>query len=162
NRPLVQARMLEGMGRIYSNAVRIPEAKVAYERSLALRRANGAGESSEAATTLLHLANALRILGSYAAADSASWQALRILHKANGETDPSTADAYQMLSMLAVYRSDLRASEAYARRSVEIRTAAYGADDPRNAYALEMLGGALRRLGRYEEGEPYMRQAIAL
>ncbi len=50
--------------------------------------------------------------------------------------------------MLAVYRSDLGISETYARRSVEIRTAAYGADDPRIAYAVDMLGGALRRLGR--------------
>jgi tetratricopeptide (TPR) repeat protein len=111
---------------------------------------------------LIHLANTLRITGSYAAADSAAWQALHIFEKLNGPSDPSTADAWQMLSMLAVYRSDLVASESYARRSVEIRTAAYGADDPRNAYAVEMLGGALRRLGRYDEGERSMRQAIAL
>jgi serine/threonine-protein kinase len=162
NHPLVQARMLEGMGRIYENAVQIADAKRAYERSLALRRANGAGESAEAATTLLHLANTLRITGSYAAADSAAWQSLRIYETLNGPSDASTADAWQMLSMLAVYRSDLVASEAYARRSVEIRTAAYGADDPRLAYAVDMLGGALRRLGRYDEGERYMRQAITL
>jgi serine/threonine-protein kinase len=162
SRPLVQARMLEGMGRIYQNAGRHTDAKVAYERSLALRRANGAGESAEAATTLLHLADALRVLGSYTAADSAAWQALRIYEKANGPADPAAADAWQMLSMLAVYHSDLRVSEAYARRSVEIRAAAYGMDDPRIAYAVEMLGGALRRLGRNEEGERYMRQALAL
>jgi serine/threonine-protein kinase len=162
NHPLVQARMLEGMGRIYENAVKIPDAKAAYERSLALRRANGAGETAEVAATLLHLANTLRIIGSYPAADSASWQALHIYEKSNGASDPSTADAWQMLSMLAVYRSDLTASELYARRSVDIRTAAYGADDPRNAYAVEMLGSALRRIGRYDEGERYMRRAITL
>jgi eukaryotic-like serine/threonine-protein kinase len=162
SRPLVQARMLEGMGRIYQNAGRLSDAKQAYERSLALRRANGAGESAEAATTLVHLANTLRVIGRYATADSAAWQALRIFEKVNGPSDPSAADAWQMLSMLAVYRSDLRASEAYARRAAELRVAAYGADDPRTAYAVEMLGGALRRLGRYEEGERYMRQAIAL
>ncbi len=162
NHPLVQARVLEGMGRIYENAVQIADAKLAYERSLALRRANGTGESAEAATTLIHLANTLRITGSYEAADSAAWQSLHIFEKLNGASDPSTADAWQMLSMLAVYRSDLVASETYARRSVEIRTAAYGADDPRNAYAIEMLGGALRRLGRNDEGERYMRRAIVL
>jgi tetratricopeptide (TPR) repeat protein len=162
NHPLVQARVLEGLGRIYENAVQIADANLAYERSLALRRANGAGESAEAATTLLHLANTLRITGSYAAADSAAWEALHIYEKLNGPSDPSTADGWQMLSMLAVYRSDLRASESYARRSVDIRAAAYGADDPRLAYAVEMLGLALRRIGRYDEGERYMRQAITL
>jgi serine/threonine-protein kinase len=162
NHPLVQARMLEGMGRIYQNAGRFADAKLAYERSLALRHANGAGETAEAATTLIHMANTLRTLGSYPAADSAAWQALRISEKVNGPTDPLSADAWQMLSMLAVYRSDIRGSEDYARRSVNIRVAAYGADDPRIAYSLEMLGGALRRLGRYEEGERYMRQAMAL
>jgi serine/threonine protein kinase len=162
NRPLVQARMLEGMGRIYQNAGRLTDAKLAYERSLALRRANGAGESAETAATLLYMSNTLRFLGRYAAADSVAWQALRISEKVSGPGDPSAADAWQMLSMLAVYRSDIRASEEYARRSVNIRIAAYGADDPRIAYALEMLGGAVHRLGRQEEGERYMRQALAL
>ena len=162
NRPLVQARMLEGIGRIYQNAGRFTEAKQAYDRSLVLRRANGAGESAEAATTLIHMANTLRVAGSYAAADSAAWQALRIYEKANGPEDPSAAEAWQMLSMLAVYRSDFRATEAYARRSADIMIAAYGADDPRIAHALEILGGALHRLGRYEEGERYMRQALVL
>jgi len=161
-RPLVQARMLEGIGLIYQNAGRFAEAKQAYERSLDLRRANSAGESPEAATTLLHMANTLRVTGSYAAADSAAWQALRTYEKVNGPADPSVADAWQMLSMLAVYRSDIRATEAYARRSADIMVAAYGADDPRIAHALEVLGGALHRLGRYEEGERYMRRALVL
>jgi eukaryotic-like serine/threonine-protein kinase len=162
NRPLVQARMLEGMGRIYQNSWRLSNAKLAYERSLALRRANGAGESPEVATTLIHMANTLRSLGSYATADSVARQALRISERVNGPSDPATADAWQMLSMLAVYRDDIRASEVYARRSVDIRVAAYGADDPRIAYSLEMLGRALRRLGRDEEGERYVREALAL
>jgi eukaryotic-like serine/threonine-protein kinase len=162
NSPLVQARMLEGMGRIYQNSGRFADAKLAFERSLALRRANGGGESAEAATTLLYMANTLRLLGSYPAADSGALLALRISERVNGPADPSTADAWQMLSMLAVYRGDISASEAYARRSVDIRVAAYGPDDPRIAYALEMLGGALHRLGRYDEGERYMRQALAL
>ena len=162
NRPLVQARMLEGLGRIYQNAGRFAEAKQSYERSLVLRRANGAGESAEAASTLLHMANTLRVTGSYAAADSAAWQALRIYQKVNGPADPSVANAWQMLSMLAVYRSDIRATEANARRSADIMVAAYGADDPRVGPAFELLGGALQRLGRYEEGERYMRQALAL
>ena len=162
NRPLVQARMLDGMGRIYQNWGRLADGKLAYERSLALRGANGGGESAEAATTLLHLANTLRLLGNYAGADSAAWRALRIREKVNGPADPSTADAWQMVSMLAVYRGDIRATEAYARRATDILVAAYGADDPRIAYSLEMLGGALHRLARYEDGERYMRQALAL
>ena len=162
NSPLVQARMLEGIGRIYQNAGRFAEAKQSYERSLVLRRANGAGESAEAATTLLQMANTLRVTGSYPAPDTAAWEALRIYEKVNGPADPSAADAWQMLSNLAVYRSDLRATEAYARRSADIMVAAYGADDPRAAYSLEMLGGAVHRLGRYEEGERYMRRAFAL
>jgi serine/threonine-protein kinase len=162
NRPLMQARMLEGMGRIYQNLGRFTDAKLALEHSLALRRANGGSESPEVATTLLQMASTLRTLGKYAAADSVAWQALRISEKVNGPADPATADAWQMLSMLAVYREDIRASEVYARRSVSIRVAAYGADDPRIAYSLEMLGRALRRLGRDEEGERYLRQGLAL
>jgi serine/threonine-protein kinase len=162
NRPLMQARMLEGIGRIYQNLGRFTDAKLALERSLALRRANGGSESPEVATTLLQMATTLRTLGKYAAADSVAWQALRISEKVNGPADPSTADAWQMLSMLAVYREDIRNSEVYARRSVNIRVAAYGADDPRIAYSLEMLGRALRRLGRDEEGERYLRQGFAL
>jgi serine/threonine-protein kinase len=162
DRPLVQARMLDGMGRIYQNAGRLSESRQAYERSLALRRGKGAAESAEIVPTLLHLASVLRVLGVYAAADSTTWTALRISEKVNGPGDPATADAWQMLSMLAVYRSDLRDAEVYARRSMDLRVAAYGPDDPRIAFSVEMLGGALRRLGRNEEGVRYMRQALAL
>jgi serine/threonine protein kinase len=162
NNPLVQARMLEGIGRIYVNAGRFTEGLSSFERSLALRRANGEGESAPAATTLLHMANTLRVSGRYAAADSAARQSLRIFEKVNGPADPSLADAWQMLSMLAVYRSGLLAAEAYARHAVDIDIAAYGADDPRSAHAIEMLGGALNRLERYDEGERYMRQALVL
>ena len=162
SRPLVQARMLDGIGRIYQNAGRFAEAKSSFERSLALRRANGAGESAQTATTLLHFATTLRVIGSYPAADSAAWQALHIYENVNGRGDPSVADAWQMLSILAVYRSGLRDAEAFARRSAEITVAAYGPDDPRAAPAIELLGGSLNRLGRYEEGERYMRQAFTL
>jgi serine/threonine protein kinase len=162
NYPLVQARMLEGIGRIYVNAGHFAEGLSSFERSLALRRANGEGESAQAATTLLHMANTLRVSGRYAAADSAAKQSLRIFEKVNGPADPSLADAWQMLSMLAVYRSGLLAAEAYARHAVDIDIAAYGPDDPRSAYAIEMLGGALIRLERYAEGERYMRQALVL
>ena len=162
NRPLMQAHMLEGIGRIYQNAGRYAEAKSSFERSLALRRANGAAETAQAATTLIHMANTLRVIGSYPAADSAAWQALHIYEKVNGPADPSVAEAWQMLSMLAVYRSDIRDAEVYARRSADIVVAAYGPDDPRAAYPIELLGGALHRLGRYEEGERYMRQALVL
>ena len=162
NRPLVQARMLEGMGRVYENSGRLADAKLAYERSLALRRANGVGDSAAAAMTLLHMANTLRLLGSYGDADSASWQSLRIFEKVKGPADPSAAQAWQMLSMVAVYRSDIRASEVYARRAVDILVAAYGAEDPRIGYALETLAGALNRLGKFDEGERYMRRALAM
>jgi serine/threonine-protein kinase len=162
NRPLVQARMLEGMGRVYENSGRLKESKLAYERSLALRRSNGVGDSADAATTLIHMANTLRLLGSYAAADSAAWQALRIFERVNGPAHPSAASAWQMLSMIAVYRSDIRASETYARKSVDILVAAYGPNDPRIGYALETLAGALNRLGKNDEGERYMRQALTL
>jgi tetratricopeptide (TPR) repeat protein len=161
NYPLVQARMLEGMGRIYQNAGRFAEARSSFERSLALSRANGTADSAQTATALLHMANTLRVMGNYPAADSAAWQALHIYENVNGPGDPSVAEAWQMLSMLAVYRSDLRDAEVYARHSADINVAAYGADDPRAAFAVEMLGIALHRLGRYEEGERYMRQALA-
>ena len=162
NRPLMQARMLEGMGRVYENSGRLGEARLAYERSLALRHANGAGDSSDAATTLLHMANTLRLLGSYKSADTAAREALRIFETVNGSTHPSTAAAWQMMSMIAVYRSDIRESETYARRSVDILVAAYGLNDPRVGYSLETLAGALNRLGKHDEGERYMRQALAL
>jgi serine/threonine-protein kinase len=162
NRPLMQARMLDGMGRVFNNAGRLAEATRAYEQSLALRRSNGAEESAESAVTMLHMANTLRLLGRYQDADSAAWRALRISQNVNGPDDPATADAWQMLSMLAVYDSDVHASEEYARRSLDIRIAAFGADDPRIAFSLEMLGGALQRLHRYAEGEASMRRALVL
>ena len=132
--PLVQARMLEGIG------PHLPERGTIRRRETGLRalaraapRQRCRGDSAEAATTLLQLANMLRITGRYAGrrlgrVGGASH--LREVEWPGGSVD--VADAWQMLSMLAVYRSDLAAGRPTPDVPWTFGIAAYGADDPRH------------------------------
>jgi eukaryotic-like serine/threonine-protein kinase len=160
--PLVQARMLDGMGRVYRAVGRFPDARLALGRSLELRRANANGRSAEAATTMMHLADVLRMQGDYPAAESLSRAALSMRRDVLGRDHPSVADIIAQLAGLAVYRGALVEAESLARDALALRKATLPPDDPRIGTGLELLSATLRRRGERPEAEQRLEEAIAL
>jgi len=161
SQPLVQARMLDGMGRVYRAVGRYPDARAALERAVALRRANG-GESAELATSMVQLADVLRLLGAYPAAESTSREALTVREHALGPTHPALADVVAQLAGLAVYRGALVEAESLARDALARRRATLAPDDPRIAGGLELFSATLRRRGSTAEAEERLEEAIGL
>ncbi|MFL5579076.1 MAG: tetratricopeptide repeat protein [Gemmatimonadaceae bacterium] len=161
--PLVQARMLDAMGRLYYALGRYGDARDAYERSIALRRANHGG-ALETATTLIRLGRVLRTLGRAEEAEVLTTEALEKRRAVLGARHPAVAEALEELRSVAIYRGQLAPAEALAREAVAIReeVTAAGADARPLANSYFYLGSTLRRRGKSIEAERRLRQAIAM
>ena len=160
--PLMQARLLEAMGRVDLKMARYVEARSALEQSLALRVERLGPDHVEVAGSLVYLGEVLRRIGEYRKADTVLRRALAIRTAALGPRHPMTADVLGQLAMLAIYLSDFTGAEAMSRRALEIRRASLGPADPAIASSLELHAAHLRRLGRLEEAMAELREAIAL
>jgi serine/threonine-protein kinase len=160
--PLMQARMLEAMGRVHLKMGRYAEARAALERSLGLRVLRLGPKHVEVAGSLYYLAEVLRRTGEYRKADSVLRRALAIRTAALGPRHPLTADVLAQLSGLAIYLSDFAGAERMSREALEIRRASLHPGDPLIGASLELHAAHLRRIGRLDAAEADLREAIAL
>jgi serine/threonine-protein kinase len=160
--PLMQARLLEAMGRVQMTMAAYPEAQASLERSLALRVAVLGPANIEATGILLHLSEVQRRMGHYRQADSIGRRALALRVAALGAQHPATAEVLAHLAMLAVYLSDLTGAEAMSRRALDIRRSTLDRSDLLFTSTLERHASYLRRLGRDDEAEAELRDVIAI
>ena len=160
--PLMQARMLEAMGRVHLKLGQFAEARAALERSLGLRLLRLGPDHVEVAGSLYYLGEVLRRTGEYRKADSVLRRALAIRTAALGPRHPLRADVLAQLSGLAIYLSDFAGAERMSREALEIRRASLRSGDPLIASSLELHAAHLRRLGRLDDAEAELREAIAL
>jgi eukaryotic-like serine/threonine-protein kinase len=162
SQPLVQARMLEAMGRVHLTMAQYAEARSTLERSLALRVAQLGPDHPEVAGTLLYLADVMRRTSQYNRGDSLARRALAIRTATLGPQHPAVAEALAQVAILAVYLSDLRSAEEMSRRALDIRRASLEPNDRLIGASLELHSAHLGRLGRAAEAEAELREAIAL
>ena len=160
--PLLQARMLEAMGRVEMTMAQYPEARTALERSLALRVEQLGPNHPEVAGSLLYLGEVLRRVAEFHKADSVTRRALAIRTATFGPRHPATAEVLAQLSSIAIYLSDLRGAEEMSRRALEIRRETLSPSDRLIGSSLELHAAHLRRLGRLPEAEAELGEAIAL
>lgn len=162
DQPMVQARILDAVGRVYRSMGRPADARTVIERALAIRRAELGADDAEVARTLVLLADVIRRQGRYAEAEARSREALAIQERTLGPTHPDVAATLIQLSSLAIYRGDHEGAEQLSRRALLIREAQPVADDSLVAISLVHLASVIRRVGRYDEAEADLRRAVAL
>ncbi len=160
--PLVQARMLEAVGRVYRSMNRQADARPLIARALALRTAELGYEHVEVARTLHLLADVIRREGHYAEAEARSREALRLQETLRGPDHPELAETLMQLSGLAIYRDDYVAADTLARRALRIREADPAAEDSAVVASLIHLASVLRRTGGHAEAERHLRRGIEL
>jgi serine/threonine-protein kinase len=160
--PLLQARMLDVIGRVHHSLGEYAQARALLEQALSIQEAQLGIDHPDVAQTLMHLAEALRYLSQYTEAQAVAQRALDIHMQAYGPMHPEVATSKLQVATMAVYLTDVKRSIALTREALAIREAALGRDHPDVAAALITLGMRLGSLGEYEEGEPYLRRAIAI
>jgi eukaryotic-like serine/threonine-protein kinase len=158
--PLVQARILESIGRAYTNLGRHGRADTLTQRSLKLRvQELGAGHPHVAAT-LRRLGIIARNRSDYGRAEQLLQQSLA-LYQTSGQGSLEEAETLTELMGVAVYRSRLHDAVSYQQRALAIRDSILGPDHKGTLEAQVAYARALRRAGRTEDAVRLLREVMA-
>ena len=140
--PVIQARLLVTLGRVYENLARYPDAERLYQRALDQRRAALGPQDIEVAENLERLGTLYRRMGRYRDADSLYRVALQMKTALLGPNDPAVAQTLYLLSFLMPYLSRMEASETLYKagpgdsaRCQPAGSPAYRDDDPARHYS---------------------------
>ena len=159
NQPVVQAQMLDALGRVNDQLGRFDEAERMLRRALELRRAHLGDNHLDVAATLGNLSNVLAEMDRSDEARELSRQALAIQQRILGPRHPDVALA---LSTVARRTSDLAVAESLYRATRDIQRAALGAQDAAVATTDRDLAGILQARGKYDEAEAMLRESLAI
>jgi len=157
--PLVQARMLEALGRVHADLNDLPLASRLLARALELRRLHEGSANVQTADLEARLASVLWSKGDFRAADSLALDALRIRRTVLGNAHPDVASSLRQVARFQILFGDLAATEAYRREAIAVDRRS-GADSAL-AQDLSELSGTLVVRGDVAGAEQARREALA-
>jgi serine/threonine protein kinase/tetratricopeptide (TPR) repeat protein len=158
--PLVQARMLQVMGRVSQNIGRYDRASDLAREAVHVLETQHPEGHPDLAAALAQLGTALRMGGSYDRANAALFRALDV-HRGQEMLDPlGFGYTLEELSRVAVYLGNLTEAEEFAREGVSLREESLGRDASPTLNTLTILGSILRYQGRYKEAEEVYREVL--
>jgi tetratricopeptide (TPR) repeat protein len=157
--PRLRHAVLAGLGGISRSRGDYEAAERKLREAIAFAEEKFGPESIETAYTLNGLGMVFKYSGRFDDALPLYLRALDILERAVGEA-PSVATIYHNLGGAEHARRNFAAAEPYARRSVELRRALLGPDDPAVAEDEAAWAPILHALGRDDEAEQLLRRAL--
>ena len=153
DRPLLQATLMDTLGKAELNLGRLDEAEELLSSALEMRRRHLDPRHPEVAESLDHLSRLRRARGDYPDAAALAHESLDLRIEALGENHPKVAESRSSLGAVAVQVGQLEDAADHYRQALDIRRRAFGAEHERVAESLSNLGVVLVRLGRTEEAE---------
>jgi eukaryotic-like serine/threonine-protein kinase len=162
DQPLVQAQMLDVVGRVYGNLGLYAEARPLLERALAIRRASLGPAHREVAESMSGLAALLTRLGEYEAAQPLLEEALRLDSLLLGREHPAVAADLSQLAIVLRERGDYEGAERRHLQALRALRRRGAEDDPRLAAMTTELVATLERAGDHAAAERHAREAVDL
>jgi len=160
--PLVQARMLDTIGRVYHGSGDLDRAEAPLRRALEIRRTHLGPQHQETASSAHNLAALLYDKGAYdESARDYEW-ALQV-RRGPGANPGDLVQTLQGSAMLVLrVQRDDRVAEARMQEALRIAQAAFGDDDARVASALNSLAAITDFRADPAGSEPLLRRALAI
>jgi eukaryotic-like serine/threonine-protein kinase len=160
--PLVQARMLDTIGRVYHGSGDLDRAEAPLRRALEIRQANLGRWHRDTATSAHNLAALLYDKGAYEEAARAYDWALDV-RRSLGSNDPDLVQTLQSSAILVLrVRRDDRLAEERMREALRIAQNVFGDDDPRVASALNSLAAITDFRADFAGSERLLRRALEI
>jgi serine/threonine-protein kinase len=160
DQPIVQADMLDALGRVLASLGHFDQAGTLHERALGLRRAVLGERHPEVAPSLVALGRSLMRRSRYDEAEARYREALALQEAAYGHRDPRVAETLMELAFLMPYRGLEFASESLYADARDVLTGTVGPGDRRTLLARQKLIARIR-LRDLAAGEAEMRLLIA-
>ena len=162
DQPLLQASVMQNLGRLYRELGLYDKAQPLLERSLAVRERSLGPTHLEVATNLTDLALLALDQGKYALSESLHRRALEIREQALGPRHAEVAVSVANLAALYYHERKYAQAEPLSRRALEIREEARGKDHPEVATSLNVMANLYATQGKHAEAEPLYRRALAI
>ena len=135
------------------------DAALHLETALRLHRTLPRGVHTDVAGAANDLASVYRNLGRLDEAQELHEEALAI-RRASGETTPAVAESLHNLALVLLDRGQPEAARARVEEALEIRDTVLGADHPLSLQTRIALAGVEYGLGRLDEAERHLREAV--
>ncbi|MGA2864875.1 MAG: tetratricopeptide repeat-containing protein kinase family protein, partial [Verrucomicrobiota bacterium] len=155
NQPLIQAKLMDTMGRVYRGLGLQGQAEPLLEKALHLRHDLLGEDNLDFAGSLTSLANLLWDKADYASARPMFERALAIRQKVLGPDDPEVASSCHNLANLFFRQGDFTAARPLFERALVIREKTLGPTHAEVATTLNSLGAL-----EYQLGDPTKAKAL--
>ncbi len=160
--PLVQAALMNTIGRVYQNLGFYDRATTLLERTLETRQQALGEVNLEVAESLNALAQLWNLRADHATAERLCREALALRRQLLGEENLPVAESLNILgSILQNQAKQLQADTLY-NEALTIRRKLLGNEHPSIAESMHQLGAIKTDLRNYNEAESYYRGALAL
>jgi serine/threonine-protein kinase len=161
--PLLQARMLDTIGRVYQSLGHYEGAEPLLRRALATRQQQHPGGHPDVAASLHSLAHFLHVRGAYDEAEQRYREALQMRRHVLQAPHADTAETLARFGLFQLrVRNDQGGAEALLRESLVMRRAALGDNHPKVASALRELGAVFTARKDFAGAERHYRDALAI
>lgn len=161
HQPLVRARLLHTLGRVYRQLGLFERAAPLLETAVADRR-RLAGDDLETATYLDQMASVYHDLGQFSAAEQTFEQALELREEELGPQHPHVAASLGNLAFVYQARGDTTRAEPLLLRALEIQGRTLGPRDLQVARSLVNLGELYRTRGELDRAETHLAQSLEI
>jgi tetratricopeptide (TPR) repeat protein len=160
--PLIQARLLETIGRVFYNLGDLDQAGSCWTRALEIRRALRGESHAEVAADLQRLGDLEFARGHLDRAAELAERSLAIQQSLGEAGAHAVPDNLHLLGAIARQRGELESAQRLHRRALEMRRERLGEEDPGFAESWNLLGIALRRGHDLAGAEQAYRRAYEL
>ncbi|HTT65943.1 MAG TPA: tetratricopeptide repeat protein [Bryobacteraceae bacterium] len=151
--PLVEASILQTMGRAYQDLGVFPEARKLLERSIALRRQAGRGDDQEMLGTMSRLADIYRFEGKYDHAVDLFRKTIEAQTRLLGARHPDTLETTNNLAVAYLAQSKHAEAERLFRRVLDLQRQTLGQDALATLRTANNLGFLYETTARFDEAE---------
>jgi len=162
DQPLVQATLMNTIGKVYENLGLYDAARTQIQRSVALREAalgSGALETLQARNDLAEID---RAQSRFDAAEKELRAVLVAREAILPPDDPKVAESLNNLGLLLRQRSRYKEAEPLLRRALDIRRRTLGDRHVDTTVTMTNLGQLLDAEGRLDEAEAVLREALEI
>lgn len=140
----------------------LQEARVYYERHLALTEKMWGAEHFAMATSLHNMGNLLENMGELAEARPYTERALAIYEKEFGAEHLDLAPTLHSMGGVLESMGELAEARPYVERALAIHEKELGPDHPATATSLNNMAVLLNNMGELAEARPYYERALAI